>query len=108
MMHLKLDHRTIAMRGAAKLPGSVGQFKDRDCLIEVLVGQSAQQQADTLLHEIMHAVWATRAFPPTMTEEDCCTRMASGLATVIRDNPLLIREIILALTENMPLFEQAD
>lgn len=104
-MRIKLDHRDIEVRGVLALKGIVGVFKDRECLIEIAVEQSPQQQADTLIHELLHAIWATRNFPDRMGEEAVCTRLASALATVIRDNPALCAVLERALCSGQPIFE---
>ena len=106
-MIIKLDHRDITVR-ARKHKHRVGVFKDRECLIEVSPAQAPQQQADTLIHEVFHAIWATRALPPVVEEEECVARLASGWTTVIRDNPDLVLRLMQALEEGTPLFTKGE
>ena len=104
-MKIKVDHRTIAVRGRPHKRRD-GVFKDRQCLIEVSPEISPAQQADTLIHEIFHAIWATRGLPDQITEEECVTRLASGWATVMRDNPDLGVVLECALRSGLPIFEK--
>lgn len=107
-MLVKVDHRDIRVIGIPEHPKHAGVFKDRECLIEIVNEQSSQQQADTLIHEILHAIWATRGLPDKVCEEECVTRLASGLATVIRDNAALWHSIGLALKGELPLFQKGE
>lgn len=54
---------------------------------------SPQVEADTLLHEIMHAVADAMSLTDGATEEEFVSRMATGVLTVWRDNPILIKWI---------------
>ena len=102
---IKVDHRTIDVRGRPHKRRD-GVFKDRQCLIEVSPEISPAQQADTLIHEIFHAIWATRGLPDQITEEECVTRLASGWATVMCDNPHLMNSLGEALGGGIPIFEK--
>lgn len=51
---------------------------------------SDQQESETLLHEVLHAVWAVAGCKPKDPEERVISQMSTVLATVIRDNPDLI------------------
>ena len=106
-MLIKVDHRNITVR-SRRHKHRVGVFKDRECLIEISPEQTTQQQADTLIHEVFHAIWATRALPPMVEEEECVTRLASGWTTVLRDNPDLVLRLMQALEEGTPLFTKGD
>jgi hypothetical protein len=103
-MIIKVDHRDITVRSRPH-KHNAGSFKHRKCLIDITPDQSAQQQADTLIHEIFHAIWATRALPDPITEEECVHRLASGWATVMRDNPELCMVLEQALRSGKPIFE---
>ncbi len=54
-----------------------------------------QQASDTLLHEIFHALWAERGLDviPDLNEETVIRALATGLRTVIRDNPAVLQFI---------------
>lgn len=60
-----------------------------------------QQAAETLMHEILHAIWRVWEMPDTprqISEEDAVGHLSNGLATVIADNPGLFAWIESNLT----------
>ena len=67
--------------------GDYGETFADQCRIEVRTTQCHQQQADTLLHEAMHAV--DHELHCGMTEPQI-RRMATGLLALLRDNPALV------------------
>jgi hypothetical protein len=105
-MKIKVDHRDIAVVGIPTHAKHVGRFLDAKCLIEVGRGQSPAQQADTLIHELFHAIWATRGLPDTIKEEECVMRLASGWATIMRDNIGLSEALTHALRNGVPIFTE--
>lgn len=58
---------------------------------------STAQCAETLLHELLHAVWNVQAIDKKDGEERIVTKMSLGLAAVMRDNKELFRSILKAL-----------
>ncbi len=46
-----------------------------------------EEQAVTLLHEVLHAIWSDRAMPEKAIEEAAVDGLSRGLATVFIDNP---------------------
>ena len=76
--------------------GCVGQVKHETQVIDVLCHGSPQWMADTLLHEVLHAVVATQnlnghpPFDEDKVEERMVATLATGLVQVIRDNPELV------------------
>lgn len=56
-----------------------------------------KQRVETLLHELLHAVWNERCVAAKDGEEKIITKMSIGLAALIRDNPELFESIIRAL-----------
>ena len=50
-------------------------------------GMSPAQERDTLLHEIMHVLVALLQLSRGPSEEEICTRLSTGLMTVLSDNP---------------------
>lgn len=103
MMKLKVDHRTIAIVGIEHNDKHCGMFLDHQGEIHIDVTSSPEQQADTLIHEVLHAIWASRSMPDRIGEEEAVTRLASGLATVLRDNPDLPLWLEQALQEGVPI-----
>jgi hypothetical protein len=45
-----------------------------------------QQEAETFLHELLHAIYSVFGVHPEDTEERMINQMSIGMATVIRDN----------------------
>ena len=73
----------------------LGQFSPFDLTVELREDYTTQQQeAETLLHELLHAIWYTMAIAAEReVEEKVVGPMSVGLAMVIRDNPDLINWI---------------
>ena len=67
--------------------GDYGECFSDECRIEIRTTQCHQQQADTLLHEAMHAV--DHELHCAMTEPQI-RRMSTGLLALLRDNPALV------------------
>lgn len=53
-------------------------------------GQAHVEEADTLLHEAMHAVWALMDIGYSDVEEHVIRKLATGLTLVLKDNPQLL------------------
>lgn len=45
---------------------------------------------DTVVHEILHAIYVNAGLQPVSTEESVCSAIATGLTQVFRDNPKLL------------------
>lgn len=63
-------------------------FGDCDCnqrLIRIRSGQDREQQAETLIHELLHAIWGTLALKDKEPEEHAVHSLAVGLASVVLD-----------------------
>lgn len=58
-----------------------------DQLIVVNGDQKRDAIADTILHEINHALFSALCITGELTEERIVRLMATGLCTVLRDNP---------------------
>lgn len=58
------------------------------------VQPSAASAADTLLHEILHAIWRETSLNETIdaeVEEKIVRTLTTGLVGVLRDNPAVVR-----------------
>jgi hypothetical protein len=71
--------------------GDYGECFSDQCRIEVRATQCHQQQADTLLHEAMHAV--DHEMHCSMSEPQI-RRMATGLLALLRQNPELVAFLV--------------
>ena len=56
-------------------------------LIVINADQKPDALADTVLHELNHALFSAFAISGELTEERVVRLMATGLCTVLRDNP---------------------
>lgn len=50
-----------------------------------------QVEADTFLHEVMHALADAMSLSDGATEEEYVSRLATGVTTIWRDNPRVMR-----------------
>lgn len=102
-MFVKIDHRTIRVEAMPANDKACGYYLDGPGVIQIDHTIPPDQQADTLIHEILHAIWASRSLPARVSEETAVTRLASALATVLRDNPDLPMWLEQALIEGVPI-----
>jgi hypothetical protein len=66
-----------------------------------------QEQAEVLIHEVLHAIWADRVIGDKATEEKAVVNLAKGIALLVRDNPNFFDTIKAALNGTpLPLTKQ--
>lgn len=68
------------------LPHDYGRMNPNKNTIRVDETQPPYLEAEILIHEVLHAIWASRGLTPRITEEKAVTALATGLAEVFRDN----------------------
>ena len=92
---VKVGHLTYKIaemtRKDAERADIYGDIVHSDASIRVKEGMAPGATAETLLHEIMHAVfdeWEIKM--PIAEEERIVGAMARGMATVMRDNPAVM------------------
>lgn len=61
------------------------------------------EQADTLIHEIVHAIWDARGMGVRCTEESVANQLGTALAEAIRDNPLFLPTLQNAVHFGQPI-----
>lgn len=65
------------------------------CHIQVSTEQHIQQIRDSLLHELLHAIWSESGLCCTIgeerIEEHLVHTLASAILALLRDNPALVR-----------------
>lgn len=69
-----------------------GSFSPSDGLIRVESGLPADQMFHTLIHEILHGVFAAY-YGPHEDEEELVGQLSVGIAQVVRDNPRLVQKL---------------
>lgn len=75
-----------------KLAGDLGLFEGREQCISISTGhKSADEAADTMLHEILHAVEFNNGWD---YDEPKVRRIATALLAILRDNPDVAQSII--------------
>jgi hypothetical protein len=72
--------------------------------IYIRTDRTPQVQAAALIHELIHACFASFGLPKEgLNEEDVCTKLEIPLANVLRDNPRLPGVLRSALNEGKPI-----
>lgn len=84
--HYRVKYRTLT-------PALLGRMSYGHSVIQIDDGQTNPETADTLLHEILHAIWAHRNLSDRCREERAVTELTSGLIAVFRDNPGLLQHL---------------
>lgn len=74
-----------------------GEHRALDHKMMVATNYNDVEMANTLIHEVLHALWHKMNLGESVNEEDCVTTLANGLTQVWRDNPDLIRSLDSAL-----------
>lgn len=67
-----------------------GEFDDNTCRIRLLPGQAPAVKADTLCHEIVHAIYFAFGLKKEMKEERVARQLTGPILLVARDNPELV------------------
>jgi hypothetical protein len=63
-----------------------------------------QYQAAVLIHELIHAIFASNSLRKTeLCEEDVCGLLDNPLAALLRDNPKLLGVLMDALCRDVPI-----
>ncbi len=81
---------------------NLGECDNHTHVIVICPDQPPAEQARTLLHEALHAVWSVYGLPARVTEEGACSRLEGPLLCLLRDNPHLV-SAVKAATEGKPL-----
>ena len=71
---------------------SLGRCHQGMCRIAIQSGQHPVEEADTVLHEILHAIWYCMSIAEGGADEEAVVRrLASGMLAVFMDNPHLLQ-----------------
>jgi hypothetical protein len=83
---------------------NLGICNNQMMIIAIKDGQHPVEEADTLVHEIFHAVWYCMSIAMTGAgEEEIVRRLSSGFTSVLMDNPQLLK--YLTAIQNPPKLE---
>ena len=81
----------IRMRLEKSMPEALGEWHAEHSRIDLRRGQQQHDEADTLLHETMHAILAGQGREYGHAVEEMYVRaLATGLLTVLRENPAFV------------------
>lgn len=112
MSYKKLRPKVIRVMGkdyALKFVGTspiahenLGQCDHKKMLICIEEDQVPVEELDTVIHEILHAIWYQMSIGEgPMEEEPIVRRTANGLLQVILDNPSMLKYA--TAVKNLPL-----
>lgn len=92
---LKILGRRVTVRSVKELTDAVGEWKAGEYLIEIVRGQEPLDEADTLLHEVMHATLHCQGRENGGEVEEAYVRaLATGMLIVLRENPKLTQYLL--------------
>ena len=85
---------TVTLLSAEEFPNSLGETYTSQGVIKIQAGQSLYDEADTLLHETIHAL--DERFQLNLTERQVyCTTV--GLLSLLQDNPDMLQYLASAV-----------
>lgn len=71
-----------------------GESDEKTFTIAIDYGRAHERQAETLLHEIYHAIQTTWLLPKDRSDEAVVKATTAGLLQVLRDNPEVVKFIL--------------
>lgn len=87
--------RVVTERAVGFDPGDYGDCDNDNLVIRIVAGRSLENDQDTLLHEIIHAVEFQMGLDGEINKkvsaEQRVQGTATGLLAVMKDNPALVR-----------------
>ena len=90
---IKIGAFDVKIKYWSELQETHGQYFESDQTIYLAPSDCATTAADTLLHEIMHAIFAIYIIQPEDDEERTVTTLSLGLTQVFKDNPAVLTYI---------------
>ena len=103
---LTVGNRSVRVRAMMpdEDPGAFHGFYDPDPFeIGINTADPAYRQAETLIHEAIHAIWDGLDMGTRAAEETVATKIGHGLAALLRDNPALLIALTGAIHYNVPI-----
>lgn len=91
---------TVEMKPDHVLDGAFGRMSRMHCLIEINEASAKRQQADTLLHEAVHAMFSDAGLNTVFNheqEETLVAGLTPRLSAFISDNKDVVRELLRVL-----------
>jgi len=84
---LSVIGREVPVKVVEELPNQLGEFDYNDYVIKIKSGQHPLAEADTLLHECIHAI--DDCFQLNMSERQVYC-LAVGVLALLRDNKIML------------------
>lgn len=95
---MKIKVGGMVLRMVTSEMDEFGRFDEEKNAIFIRAGMEPAMVYRTLLHEVLHAIWAEYDLPKEPIEETSVRRLESGLSGFFMDNPKLatamVKEII--------------
>lgn len=99
MGHLRVPIRPLR-ESPIKPRGPVyGMFLGATTTAYIHDGLAPALEADTTLHELLHAAWSVAGLPDKATEEQAINSLTPIILCILRDNPDLVRWLVQQVTE---------
>jgi len=76
-----------------------GQHDGINLRIEYMAHTLGSETVDTILHELFHAIYKLFGLDTKSSEEEVVTRMATGLTTLMKDNPEFFKVLLKKINE---------
>ena len=99
---IRVGYRNIKIEAMTGLQADAeechGRFNDEQGIVKVRQEDRPDAfQANTLMHELFHAIWKEQGLDDTAKEETVCDRFATGVLQLFRDNPNLYPTLMEAI-----------
>jgi hypothetical protein len=105
-MKVQVGHHAVSVEcfpAGGPDDGRCGDYLSSRLRIRVDNDLPATIQAETLIHELIHAMYDAHGWENAMTEEQVCEALGRGLAQLFQANPEIYAVIDKALTKGKPV-----
>ena len=98
MNRLRIGYQDIKIiKERSSMADSLGKYNTETAEIHIKINHSNREVLNTLLHEMMHAVWHTYGIRAVITDDDkheyICNTTANALTQIFLDNKELLKWI---------------
>jgi len=96
MKSVRIGYRTYKVKMVKRVDkeDSYGSCATHSGVIKIRAGQSPDEKANTIIHEILHGIWHDKVLGMSdNTEEKVVTALSNGLIALMRNNPKFMGQI---------------